>query len=332
MFETRGIGMMGVTKAVCGDPAVARVLVQAGIQTLADSKISNIKKMRDANIEADYVLLKIPAIREVEGVTEYVDISMQSEWSVIERTSQSAVRKHRVHKIILMVEMGDLREGILPKDLYEMVENILPLPGVQLVGIAANFACFGGVKPSNDKLAALSRLAADLESTFSLSFDYISGGNSANYQWFMDVDDVGKVNNLRLGESILLGVETLERKVIPKLYTNAFTFISEVVEAKRKPSLPNGEIGQDTFGNTPSFQDKGLMNRVILGVGNQDVLIAGLTPLIDVEILGASSDHMVVDAKESDLHVGDEVAFQLSYGALLSAMTSPYVTKSYVTN
>ncbi|MFD2624293.1 alanine/ornithine racemase family PLP-dependent enzyme [Salibacterium salarium] len=330
LFDKKGIGIMGVTKAVCGDPAVAKVFVEAGIHTLADSKISNIKKMRDAKVEAEYVLLKISSIQEVGDVTRYADVSIQSEWVVIEKLSQSAKRANQRHKIILMIEMGDGREGILPKDIHEMVQKILGLSGVQLVGIAANFACFGGVKPSNEKLSVLSLLASELESTYSLCFDYISGGNSANYQWFTKVEDPGNINNVRLGESILLGVETLEQKTIPALYTNTFTFVSEVVEAKEKPSLPDGEIGKDAFGNIPSFKDKGMMNRVILGVGHQDILIRGLTPLMDVEILGASSDHMVIDAKTSGLRVGDEVDFSCTYGALLQAMTSPYVTKKYV--
>ena len=40
------------------------------------------------------------------------------------------------------------------------------------------------------------------------------------------------------------------------------------------------------------------MRRAILGVGLQDVLVSGLTPRSDIEILGASSDHIIVNTKE----------------------------------
>jgi ornithine racemase len=133
-----------------------------------------------------------------------------------------------------------------------------------------------------------------------------------------------------LGESIYLGRETLDRVAIPELYTDAFTFVTEVIELKIKPSVPYGEIGQNAFGIYPHFEDRGLMTRAILGVGNQDVLVTGLQPTLNIEIIGSSSDHTVIDVKENNLKVGDEVTFNLNYGALLSLMTSPYVYKKYI--
>ena len=146
----------------------------------------------------------------------------------------------------------------------------------------------------------------------------------------VDADDPGKVNNLRLGESIFLGCETIHRKPIPGLFTDAFRLVAEVIESKVKPSKPYGDICQDAFGNVPEFSDRGQMRRVIIGIGLQDVLVAGLSPCMDVEILGASSDHILINAKELDLKVGDEVEFDLNYGALLSSMTSPYVARRYI--
>ncbi|MHA1203200.1 MAG: alanine/ornithine racemase family PLP-dependent enzyme, partial [Candidatus Heimdallarchaeaceae archaeon] len=124
--------------------------------------------------------------------------------------------------------------------------------------------------------------------------------------------------------------ETLYRKPIPGLCTDAFTLVAEVIESKVKPSVPYGEVCQDAFGNIPEFQDYGQIRRAILGVGLQDVLVSGLTPRSAFNILGTSSDHIIVDAKEIELNVGNVVEFNLNYGALLSAMTSPYVMKKYV--
>jgi len=172
----------------------------------------------------------------------------------------------------------------------------------------------------------------DVEEEFGMTLEFVSGGNSANYDWFMSAEDVGRINNLRLGESIFLGCEPLHRKTIPGLFTDAFTLIAEVIEVKIKPSVPYGEVCQDAFGNVPKFQDHGRITRAILGVGLQDVSVSGLTQRSDIDILGASSDHIIVDAGETDLKVGNEVEFDLNYGALLSAMTSPYVNKEYVTD
>jgi predicted amino acid racemase len=330
LFGSKGIGIMGVTKGLCGDLAVAKVLVDNGIQILADSKLENIKKMRDAGIKAQFVLLRTPALSEVDLVIQYADISMNTELEVIKRLSTTAQSYKTSHKIILMLEMGDLREGIMPADFEGFVQEVLKLDGIQIVGIGANFACFGGVRPNEENMRYLSSIASEIETKFSLPLSYVSGGNSANYSWFTNAESVGKINNLRLGEAIYLGRETLFRTAIPGLFTDVCKFVSEVIESKIKPSVPYGEVGQDAFGNHPRFRDRGQIRRSILGVGFQDVLVTGLTPILDIEILGASSDHTILDSTKTDLKVGDEVTFDLTYGALLSLMTSPYVVKKYI--
>ena len=330
LYGSKEIGVMAVMKAVCGDPVIADALTKRNISILADSKLTNIKTMREAGVKAQFVLLKVPAVSEVDSFIQYADISINTELIVIKKLSKAAIEQNIRHKIILMIEMGDLREGIMPENLDGFMQEVLDLPGIEVIGIAANFACFGGVKPSAEKMDQLSSLAVDMEAKFMLPLSVVSGGNSANYNWFITTESNGKVNNLRLGESIFLGRETLNRTAIPCLYTDAFTFISEIIESKSKPSVPYGEIGQDAFGNTPNFQDEGQMNRAILNVGSQDVVVSGLTPRLDIDILGSSSDHTVLNIKNLELKVGDEVMFDLDYGALLLAMTSPYVAKEYI--
>jgi predicted amino acid racemase len=325
LYGSKGIRIGAVTKAVCGNPAIAAVLVDAGIGILADSRIANIRKMRDAGIEARFLLLRTPFLSQAEDVVRYADLSLNSDLSVIRELSRFALMQRTKHRIILMVELGDLREGLMPADVPVAVEAILELDGIELAGIGANLACFGGIKPDMAKMGQLSLIATELEAQFGLSLPFVSGGNSANYEWFMSNKDVGRINNLRLGESILLGCETLHRNPIPGLFTDAFTLIAEVIEATIKPSLPYGEVCQDVSGKVPEFRDLGPMRRAILGVGLQDVLVAGLTPRAEIEVLGASSDHIIMNTGNIAYIAGDEVAFDLNYGALLSAMTSPYV-------
>ena len=175
-----------------------------------------------------------------------------------------------------------------------------------------------------------SRLADIYERNYGIKLNLMSGGNSANFDWMQDNDNVGRVNNVRLGEAILLGRETLSRRHIEGLHLDAITLVAEIIESKVKPSLPEGETGQDAFGNTPIFEDKGEMLRSIVGLGKQDVHVEGLTPLIDVDILGSSSDHIVLDATRTPLVVGDQIRFSLDYAALLSSMTSPFVERVYI--
>mgnify|MGYP002640386877 CR=1 FL=1 len=327
LYGSKGIHVIGVTKVVRGNPDIARTLVKSGINILADSRIENIKRMHNAGVQAQFLLTRAPALSQTKAVVKYADISLNTELSVIERLSAYAVEYDKPHKIILMLELGDLREGLMPSDLDNVVEQVLKMEGIILAGIGSNLTCFGGVIPDDENMGTLSTIATDLENKFEIKLDFVSGGNSANYNWFMTTQDVGRINSLRLGESIYLGCETLSRKPIPGLHTDAMILVSEVVESKIKPSLPYGTIAQDAFGNIPKFVDQGHIRRAILGMGLQDVQVSGLTPRIDVEILGASSDHIIVNAKDEDLKVGDELEFDLNYAALLSAMSSRYVNK-----
>ena len=196
LYASKGIGIIGVTKVVCGDPAVADVLVKTGINTLADSRIANIRRMRQAGIQARFVLLRTPAPSQAESAVKYADISLNSEFSVIERLSKFAVENNMTHKIILMVELGDLREGLMPAALEDTVELVNGQKGIIFAGIGTNLACFSGVRPDREKLEHLSSLAGDIEDKFGLTLEFVSGGNSANYDWFMSTVDVGKINNL----------------------------------------------------------------------------------------------------------------------------------------
>jgi predicted amino acid racemase len=327
LYGSKGIDVIGVTKVVCGNPYIAEVLVKSGINILADSRIENIKKMRNASIQAQFLLLRTPRLSQAETVVKYADISFNTDLAVIKRLSKFAIDCDRTHKIILMVELGDLREGLMPSELDNTVKQVLELENIELIGIGTNLTCFGGVKPDEKKMGYLTSIATDIEEKFGLKLEFVSGGNSANYDWFTSTTDVGRINNLRLGESIYLGCETLNRNPISGLYTDAFTLVSEVIESKIKPSVPYGVICKDAFGNVPVFQDRGQMRRAILGVGLQDVKVSGLTPRSNIEILGASSDHIIIDTKNIDLKVGDELEFDINYDALLSAMTSLYVNK-----
>lgn len=329
LYGKKGISLMGVSKATLGDPAIAAAMIQGGVKFIADSRLENIQKMKNAGISTQFVLLRT-ALSQASSIIKYVDISLNTELETVKELSHYANVNNKIHRIILMVELGDLREGILPYDLPQFVKKVLELSHIEIIGIGCNLACYGGIKPNNQKMLELSKLTDAIEKEFQINLEVISGGNSANHEWYESAQKVGRINNLRLGESILLGCETVNRKAIPGLYTNAFQLIAEVIESKEKPSFPFGEICQNAFGNVPTFLDRGVRRRVIIALGRQDILVSGLRPSKDMEILGSSSDHIVLDSNNYDFKVGSEVKFNLDYGGLLSAMTSPFVKKQFV--
>lgn len=289
-LAARGIALTGVTKVALGSSEVAQTLLAAGVHSLGDSRIENIERMRRAAKEATLILLRTPLMSQVERVVAHADISFNSELAVIARLSEAAVRQDRLHRIVLMVELGDLREGLAPEELTATARKALELPNIALAGIGTNLACFGGVKPDLPKMAQLSDLAISLEQELGIHLTLVSGGNSANIEWLEGCSDAGRVNHLRLGEAIFLGRETLRRSPIDGLFTDAVTLVAEVIESKVKSSAPSGQICQDAFGDTPAFADRGLIDRAILGLGRQDVDVSGLRPdADDLQILGSSS-------------------------------------------
>ena len=273
LYGGKGISLMGVSKAVLGEPSIVEAMIQGGVGFIADSRIENIQKIKNAGISARFVLLRTP-LSQAESVVENADISLNSEIETLKELSYYAKAQNKNHQVIVMVELGDLREGILPCDLSQFIRETLSLSHIKVVGIGCNLACYGGVKPDDKNMHELSKLFDIIEKEFQISLEIISGGNSANYEWYKSAQDVGKINNLRLGESILLGCETVSRKAIPGLHTHAFQLVAEVIESKKKPSLPFGEICQDAFGNVPSFRNRGIRQRAIIALGRQDILVS----------------------------------------------------------
>ncbi|MCH9671149.1 MAG: alanine/ornithine racemase family PLP-dependent enzyme [Gammaproteobacteria bacterium] len=323
----RGISVTGVTKATLGSPEIAGALVRAGVSMIGDSRMENIEAMSRAGVKVPMMLIRSPMISDAQRVVRYADLSLNSELDVIRELSCAAKEVGRRHGVVLMVELGDLREGIMPVDLEHTVGSMLGMSNIDLKGIGANLACQCGVSPDISNMNQLSALVGTVEAAFGIALDIVSGGNSANLNWALSGADTGRINNLRLGESVLLGCEPLHRELIDGLYSDAITLVAEVIESKIKPSQPWGQIAQAAFGEKAPAADRGNIAQAILAIGRQDVDPDGLENRTGIEIIGASSDHLIIDCGQLSLQVGAEVRFRLNYSAMVRAMTSPFVTK-----
>jgi predicted amino acid racemase len=335
--DLKNISIIGVTKVTLGNPSIAKILIQEGIKYIGDSRVQNIIKMQKAGVNAQFILIRNPAISEIPIVVKYTDISLNSELYIIEKLSEESLLQKKKHGVILMVEMGDLREGIMPKDLENIIDRVLKLKGVELKGLGTNLKCFAGVIPDEKNMKEFSEIAKQIQNKFGIKFKFISGGNSANYDWLITANDIGSINNLRIGTAILLGVGGINENPIPELYNDAFTFVAEIIELKKKPLFPKGTITTNAFGEPSIFMNKnkfknvnGTRNQALLNAGRQDIQETGLKPRENVEIMSASSDYIIVDIKNSNLKIGDKLLFDVNYEALLSAMTSPFVSKVFI--
>lgn len=328
-LATRGIAVTGITKATLGSPEVAATLIDAGVTAIGESRIEGLERLRAAGITTPLVLVRSPMISQVDRVVASADVSLNTEPEVLAALDAAAHHQHRVHGVVLMVELGDLREGLLPADVEVVARQVLASAHLDLRGIGANLACQSGVVPDGDNMGELSRLATVLERSLGVRLDIVSGGNSASLAWACASADVGRVDELRLGESILLGTDPLDRRPLDGLHADAFTLVAEVIEAKVKPTQPWGAVGPAAFGSPPRAADRGSANRAIVAIGEQDVDPADLLAPTGIGVLGASSDHLVLDTGHRCLVPGDEVRFGVGYRALLRAMTSPFVATDY---
>jgi predicted amino acid racemase len=328
-----GISVTGVTKCTCGLPEVARAMLRGGVVGIGESRMQNVRRLEAAGVRTAYTMLRVPPLSDVEEIVEHVELSLNSELAVLHSLSAAARARNRIHDVLVMVDLGDLREGVWPDDLVPFVREVLELPGVRLAGLGANLTCYAGVIPTVHNMGRLVRCAEEVEQHFGIRLDVISGGNSSALPLIASGRMPRRVNHARIGEAILLGCETAHRKPWPGTSQDAFVLRAEIVELKHKPSLPIGPRGEDAFGGTPDFEDRGDIDRALLNVGREDVDVEGLTPLDPrLCVLGASGDYLVLDvtAVAGELKVGDEVAFALRYGALLAAMESRYVDAHFV--
>lgn len=330
MCNEKHIDVSMVTKVFCAQRPIVEAILQAGIKSVADSRVLNLKEIYD--LDCTKIMLRIPMGSEVHNVVQYSDLSFNSELATITKLGLAAKDLNKTHNIVLMVDLGDLREGVLIPDVIKTVEKIIEIDNVNLIGLGTNLSCYGGVIPDKANLGKLIELKLDVEKTFGLTLSVISGGNSSSLYMVMNNTMPKEINQLRIGESIVLGRESAYGRPVPNCYEDAFILKGEIIEIKSKPTLPRGIIGMDAFGNKPNFKDKGIRKRAIIAVGRQDIRLEGLIPIDkNISTFGASSDHLIIDATdcEKELIVGDIVDFKIDYGCLLAAMTSPYVEKYY---
>ncbi len=329
LLDSKGISMMLTTKCFCADNNILKAIEDIDFDYLADSRIDNIKSYSWSKKKK--VLIRIPMLSELEDVVDYADISLVSEMKTIKMLGELAKAKSTTQSIILMVELGDLREGVLKEDVLDYVSEIIKLNNIRLVGLGVNLTCYGSVIPTRDKLEVLVKLKKQVKEKFNYDIDIISGGNSSS-MYLIEIDEMPtEVNNLRLGEVVLFGRETSYGNRFMDLNEDIFTLEAEIIEARIKDTLPNGKQGLNAFGEKIEYIDLGKRKRAILAIGKQDVNHDDIEPVDDrVSIFGSSSDHLIVDITDTDYKLGDIIKFNLTYSSVLKLYTSKYVKKEYI--
>lgn len=337
--QQQGIRVCGVVKGVDGLPEVARAMRLCGAEELGTSRLEQVERCRAAGVGGPWLLIRIPGLSELPDVVRLCETSLQSERVTLDALEEECVLQGKTHRVIVMADLGDLREGFWDKD--EMVDVCVhverELPHVELAGVGVNLTCYGSTKPTPEKMQALLDIAAHIEKRIGRKLEIISGGATSSYTLVHWGTMPAGINHLRIGENILLGKDLQVNWGIQDmdyLRMDGFTLRAEVVEVREKPTYPIGEFAIDAFGRKPVYVDRGIRRRAILALGRADV--GELESLIPREagltVIGGSSDHCIVDVEDCPrrLEVGDIVEFSLCYSHLLYATSRSDITIQFV--
>jgi len=338
LFDDRDISWGVVSKMLCGTESYLKELVELGIKEIHDSRVSNLRKIKRINPEIQTVYIKPPAKRSIRSIVAYADVSFNTELETMKLLSDEAIKQGKTHKVIIMIEMGDLREGVMGDDLIDFYASVFELPNLEIVGLGTNLNCLHGIMPSEDKLVQLSLYKQIIELKFNIKIPWVSGGTSVVLPLLLQKRLPNGVNHFRIGESLYFGLDLFSGETIPGMETGLFTLHTEIIEISKKPVVPFGEAGSNPSGEetpiNPELYGKEQW-RAIIDIGLLDIQPRFLKPIdTNIETLGASSDMLILNITncEKMYNVGDTIAFDLDYMGALSIMNSYYVEKKIKKN
>jgi len=333
MGDAHGVNISAVTKGLTGYAPLAEILVGAGAKSLCESRVQALERL--APLDVEKWMIRLPLMSEVAEVVQFCDISLNTEIDTVKALGQAALNQGKTHKVVVMAELGETREGVMPEDLVALCRQVAATPGVALHGLGTAFGCYSDMVPSSENLQALVDAVNMVEGALGVELPVVSGGSSSSLLMLEAGLLPERVNQLRVGDAILTGKVPNYQTPLTGGALFPFTLSAEIIEVKTKPSAPTGERApaEQAMASEPQFADRGLRRRALVGVGRQDVDFHNLKAIDEgVELLGGSSDVLVVDLTDcpTDYRVGDQVHFAMDYFAIVPAMVSDFVEKRLV--
>lgn len=332
MCRPYGIRITAVTKGFTSVPEACQALWECHPRAIATSRIDQAKKIKEYDPSITTELLRIPALSECDLVVKYADISLNSELAVLQKLNEEALKQGKIHRVILMKDIGDRREGFESEDVMIDAASMVEygMPGLKLYGIGANFGCYGSICVSKDKVDWLADIMEKIEAKIGRQLDVLSIGGTQSFHNMAQGELNPRVNDIRAGISLITKAEYTWKEDFPER-VDAFRIRAEIVELKNKPTMPNGVFGAAALNDERKYVDLGVRKRAILAFGKQDFggTEEGLTPLDpQIKIWGSSSDHTMLDLEDCDRNykLGDIVEFRPNYVVTMYSTTSPTIT------
>jgi predicted amino acid racemase len=338
LLSQNGITWAVVSKMLCGNKHYLEEVINLGVKQLCDSRVSNLKMIKSISDQVETVYIKPPPKHAIEKIVKYADISFNTEKDTIERLSQEAQKQGKTHKIIIMIEMGELREGVLQEDFLDFYDSVFNFQNIEVVGIGTNLTCMYGILPSHDKLVQLCLYEQLLEAKFNKEIQYVSGGASVTIPLIFQGLLPKGINHFRIGETFFLGTDVYNNVTFGQMENDAFQLYAEIIELTKKRMTPIGELGKNLLGETVIFDEadqsatsyRALIDLGLLDIDENHIKLKNK----NLKIVGASSDMLVVDLGKNDenYQVGSQLEFQMDYMGVLRIMNSKYIDKRIKTD
>ena len=336
--QDQGVEVAGVIKGCSGLPECAKLMAQEGCRFIASSRLDQIEAVRNYGVQADFMLIRVPMLSEAADVVRLTEISLNSEAKVLRALNHQAGLQDKQHKVILMVDLGDLREGFWDRE--ELMEAALcvenNMHNLELAGVGTNLGCYGGIDATVEKLNELVECAEAIEEKIGRELEFVAGGSTTSYPRVLEKNMPRRINLLRIGEAMLLArdLQDFWGCDMSDMHRDVFTLQAEVIEAREKPPYPVGKIMYDAFERKPEFEDRGIRKRALIALGRADFAFPDMLIPRDknIQILGASSDHTILDVQDCqrEYKVGDIIEFDLCYSTIVYVTNSPNVDIVYV--
>jgi predicted amino acid racemase len=318
-----------ILKEVLRHPAVLQT------HSIGVSQWRALKLIKEINPQLRTLYIKPPSIRNAQNVVKYADITFNSSFLTLQALDAAARKQGKIHKVIIMVEMGELREGIHREGLLDFYRKVFELPNIEVIGLGTNLGCMTGIQPTYDKLLQLVLYEQIIEATFQRKLELVSGASSITLPLLSEGKLPAGVNHFRIGEAAFLGTSPLNDKPFLELRTDTFTLEANIVELYRKSNTPDGILTDSGVGEVKLDAKQEESVHALADFGALDVDPRKLIPKDkSVHFFGNSSDLTVFDLGENPSHyeTGDILKFRLRYMAVAQLMNAGFVDKKIADN
>ena len=330
--EAAGLQVVWVTKGCHSHPSVIEALFEVDSGIIGEVYFSNFERIAD-RYPYEKMMTQVPTPSQIKDAVARTDIILVSTIDQIRLISDDAQRINKTQKILIMIDTGNLREGILPQNLPDIIKH-LPMAGVELSGFGISVGCFGGYIATLKDLNTLVTIAGDMEKCMGKNVDILSIGSGTMLFDLIEAKAIPpEINQNRIGAALLVGEKPPVKEALPPLHRDIFTFKGEISEIYVKPSVPGGETASDAFGKKILFKDKGDRLKALFNFGMVDVDVYDLTlGLEGLDIVGATSNYTICDITDcpEKLVAGDTIEFRMGYSAISRAFGSAQVKKTVI--